>query len=99
MIHEAIHFQNSPAENPAITQDAFLQFFHIRLHDQTNFCDCTTPSPAPYKGRYFRRAPKLRLEFGLQTKFETNIGAKYLYHKRIGRMETNHLQTYATSQC
>jgi hypothetical protein len=32
----------------------------------------------------------LRLEFGLQTKFKSTSEQKYLYHKRIGRMETDH---------
>jgi hypothetical protein len=58
----------------------------------------------PFRGRYFRRAPKLRLEFGLQTKFESTSERKYLYHKHTGRMEANGDQTdasfeYTPSKC
>src|SRR6266487_3532433 len=56
------------------------------------------PNP-PFRGRYFERAPKLRLEFGCHTKFESTSERKYLYHKWIGSMETNGCKTYATSQC
>ena len=34
MIDEAVHFQNSPTQNPAVAQDAFLQFLHVRLLEQ-----------------------------------------------------------------
>ena len=58
-----------------------------------------TPSEPPFKGRYLEEAPRLRLEFGCQTKFKTTSERNYLYHKGIRRMETNRQSAHAASEC
>jgi hypothetical protein len=45
------------------------------------------------QGQVFRKAPILRLEFGLDTKFRSTSEQNNLYHKRTGRMESNCCKT------
>src|SRR5687768_658012 len=49
MIDKAIHFQNPASQIFPVPQNPFLQLFHIRLHDKTNFSHFTT-STRPAKG-------------------------------------------------
>ena len=43
--------------------------------------------------------PKLRFEIGYHTKFKSTSEQKYLYQKRIERMETNYRETNALLKC
>ena len=49
-----------------------------------------------YRGRYLEKAPKLRLEFGWHTKFQSTSEQNHLYHKGVGRMESDRHETHAT---
>jgi hypothetical protein len=45
MIDETVHLQNPPAQVLPVPQNPFLEFLHMRLHDQTFFVIVPLPPP------------------------------------------------------